>query len=247
MDLISVYSNIYFVQKTRKNLLIPDNIRRSGAWILWSIWKNRNAFFFEGKLALGPSFINGIYKEVDHWFFIKSLEEQEKTIDLEKKKRIIFGWKPPPISWFKCDIGIAWDKVRNQSGASWLLRNREGKVLLHGRRSFAGIFCKLDAFMESWLWAIECLKTLHFNQIIFASEDHDMINTINKPSAWPSLRFYSYQILPKLNEFADWKAQYHSHHHIKGAKLIAVSIIKEDFYQSYIAKGHPCWLNHLFS
>lgn len=90
-DHSSVYSNIYFVLKTRKNLLIPDNIRRSGAWILWSIWKNRNAFFFEGKLALGPSFINGIYKEVDHWFFIKSMEEQEKTIDLEKEKRIIFG------------------------------------------------------------------------------------------------------------------------------------------------------------
>lgn len=90
-DHSSVYSNIYFVLKTRKNLLIPDNIRRSGAWILWSIWKNRNAFLFEGKLALGPSFINGIYKEVDHWFFIKSMEEQEKTIDLEKEKRIIFG------------------------------------------------------------------------------------------------------------------------------------------------------------
>ncbi|KAF2573533.1 hypothetical protein F2Q70_00003833 [Brassica cretica] len=67
------------------------------------------------------------------------MEKQEQAIDLEKKKRIIFGWKPPPSSWFKCDIGFDWDKNMNESGASWILRNADGKVLLHGRRSFSNI------------------------------------------------------------------------------------------------------------
>lgn len=80
---------------------------------------------------------------------------------------ILFGWKPPPISWLKCDIASSWVK-RNQSGAAW--RNRGGKVLLHGRNSFVGIYSKLDASFESWVWEIDYLKTLHFNAICFASE-----------------------------------------------------------------------------
>lgn len=116
--------NIFYVLNTRKNQLIREKIRRSGAWILWALWKNRNTFFFEGKLALGPSLIRTIYEEIDHWFLINSIEKQEQAIDLEKKKRIIFGWKPPPISWLKCDIGFVWDKIRKQSGGSWILRNR---------------------------------------------------------------------------------------------------------------------------
>lgn len=69
-----VYSNIFYVLKTRKNQLIPEKIWRSGSCILWSIWKNRNSFIFEGNLALGQSFIRAIYDEVDHWFLIKSKE-----------------------------------------------------------------------------------------------------------------------------------------------------------------------------
>ena len=144
-----------------------------------------------------------------------------------------------------------------QSGISWILRNREGKVILHGRRSFTNIQSKQDASLESWKWAIECLfflsqrdieclKTIHFNSIIFASEDLDLIEAISKPHAWPSLKFYSSKILPLLNDFPDWKAHFNSRHNIKGAMLIAESVIKEDLLQSYIARGHPCWLSNLF-
>lgn len=35
---------------------------------------------------------------------------------------------------------------------------------------------------KSWIWAIESLKTLHYNSIIFASDDHDMIGAISKPA-----------------------------------------------------------------
>ncbi|KAF3500328.1 hypothetical protein F2Q69_00042655 [Brassica cretica] len=141
--------------------------------------------------------------------------------DRYRKKRIIFGWKPPPISWLKCDIASDWNNGNHQSGASWILRNSEGKVLMNGRRSFVGISSKLEASFESWSWALESMKNLHFNAIIFASDDHDMISAINKPSAWPSLKFYSTKLLVWLHDIVDWKVQFHSHKDIMGAKLIA--------------------------
>ncbi|XP_013654011.2 uncharacterized protein LOC106358754 [Brassica napus] len=209
-DPSSVYSNIFYVLKTRRNNLIPEKIRRSGPWIIWSIWKNRNSFLFEGNLSLGPSFIKEIFEEVDHWFMVKNMEFQEKSIDLARKKKILFGWKPPPIGWLKCDIASSWDKINNQSGAAWILRNREGKVLLHGRNSFVGIHSKTDASFESWKWAMDCLKTLHFNAIVFASEDNALIAAISKPSASPSLKFYSSKTIALLHQFVDWNVQFHT-------------------------------------
>ena len=60
------------------------------------------------------------------------------------------------------DIGSAWDKDRNQSGAAWVLSNADGKVLLHGRRSFTNINSRTEASFESWSWAIESMKSFHF-------------------------------------------------------------------------------------
>ncbi|KAL0804916.1 hypothetical protein Bca101_097407 [Brassica carinata] len=161
-------------------------------------------------------------------------------------KKIMFGWKPPPSGWIKCDIGSAWSSSKNESGASWVLRDSDGNVLLHGRRSFSAIYSRMDASMESWLWAIDSLKNLHFGSIIFASDDKDLVAAVTKPSAWPSLKFYSQNICIQLHNFLFWRVQSLKRSDIRGASLIADSVIKEDRYQSYIAAGYPGWLRHLF-
>lgn len=211
-----------------------------GPWIIWSIWKNRNSHLFEGRTSRAPDLISQTYEEADHWFFIKTMEKEEKSIDLVRKKRIIFGWKPPPKDWVKCDIGFAWNKTTNESGASWILRNSDGKTLLHGRRSFVNIHNMLDASLESWLWAMESFRSLHFNSIIFTSEDKDLIAAISKPHAWSSLKFYSQTISLHLHHFLDWQVQFAPRSVFKGAFLIADSVIQGDRFQSYIAAGYPC-------
>lgn len=118
---------------------------------------------------------------------------------------------------------------------------------MHGRNLFINVKNKKEASFESWSWAFVCLSTLHFNAIIFAGEDHDLIGAISKPSAWPSLKFYSCNALSMLNDFQDWKVQLQSHHQFKGAKLIADSVLSGDRFQSYISVGFPSWLAHLFS
>ena len=100
--------------------------------------------------------------------------------------------------------------------------------------------------MESWLWAIDSLKNLHFDSIIFASDDKDLVAAVTKPSAWPSLKFFSQKICIQLHNFLFWRVQSLKRSDIRGASLIADSVIKEDRYQSYIAAGYPGWLRHLF-
>ncbi|XP_048591502.1 uncharacterized protein LOC125576153 [Brassica napus] len=246
-DPSSIYSNIFYVLKMGNNQNWPVHIRRSGPWILWQIWKNRNSFLFKGSLIVGSKFATSLLQEADHWFLIKEMEKQEQAIDLEKKKRIIFGWKPPPSSWFKCDIGFDWDKNRKESGAAWILRNAEGKVLLHGRRSFSNIRSKSESSFQSWLWALESMKSLHFDHVIFSAEDRDIVNAISKPATWPSLKAFSFKLIEMLHEFLFWQVESQSRQALKPVFLIANSVIKEDLFQSYIASGFPGWLKKFFS
>ncbi|KAF3512670.1 hypothetical protein F2Q69_00007445 [Brassica cretica] len=174
------------------------------------------------------------------------MEKQECQIDLERKKRIIFGWKPPPISWLKCEIGSAWDKDRNQSGASWILSNADGKVMLHGRRSFSSINSRLEASFENWSWAIESMKSLHYNSVIFSGEDHDLIKAIVKPSAWPALKFYTSKLMPMFQSFLKWRVSWAARKDLREATQIANSVVSKDLFQSYIAIGFPAWLRHLY-
>ena len=79
---------------------------------------------------------------------------------------------------------------------------------MHGRRSFVGISSKFETSFESWSWAFESMKNFHFNAIIFASDDYDLIGAISKPSSWPSLKFYSSHLLAWLQDIVDWKVSF---------------------------------------
>lgn len=220
-DPFSIYSNIYYVLQVGKNQSCPYNIRRSGPWIMWSIWKNRNCLLFNGSLSVGSTITRSIFVEIDHWFLVKDLEDQERATDLERKKRIIFGWKPPHVTWLKCDIGYVWDKNRFECEASWILRNSDGKVLLRGRRSFNNILSKTEYSFESWSWAIKNMKSLHFDNIIFSSEDHTLVGALSKPAVWPALKFYYLKLSSLLNNCLSWRVESQSRQALNVAFRIA--------------------------
>lgn len=215
-----IYSNIFYVLKMGNNQRCPSNIRRSGSWILWSIWKNRHSLLFNGSLSVGQIFAKSIFEEVDHWFLVKEMENHDRAFDLERKKRIIFGWKPPHVSWLKCDIGSSWNKSNFEGGAS-----------------FSNIRSKLESTFESWKWTIESMKSLRMNSVIFSSEDHNLVGTITKPTSWPSLKFYSIKLSSMLHELLSWRVKSQSRKVRRPAFLLADSVVKKNFFQSYISTG----------
>ena len=116
-------------ERWRKNQRIPINIRMSGPWIMWSIWKNRKSFFFEG-FSLSPTFTRSIYEEVDHWFLIKDVENRN-LIWKEKRGSSLAG---NLLLLLGFSVTLALPEINSvmNGRASWILSNHEGKVLLHG-------------------------------------------------------------------------------------------------------------------
>lgn len=245
-DSESIFQNIYYLILVSKNPSVSLEIRRAFPWILWQIWKNRNLFCIEGKRFCATATIDKIRDNVNQWFHAQSLDERDVVSARMNLIPVKKQWSPPPHDWLKCNLGSSWDKVSKTGGTAWVLRNEKGEVLLHSRRSFASVFCKLDASLQCWNWAIESMKSLNYNKVIFASEDKDLIGAVLRPLAWPSFKFHSRIIGAALEYLLEWKLSMEDRSSNLGAHLIARSVTREDRRQSYVATGFPSWLGNVF-
>lgn len=96
--------------------------------------------------------------------------------------------------------------------------------------------------MESWQWVFESMKSLRVSRVISVAKATDFIGAITRPSAWPSYKWFSSNILALLNSISSWRLVFENRKKNLGAFLIVQSVTIEDRLQSYVATGYPSWL-----
>ncbi|XP_010418618.1 PREDICTED: uncharacterized protein LOC104704191 [Camelina sativa] len=241
-DSESVFQNIYYLLLVSKNSKYPVEVRTAFPWVVWQLWKNRNLFSFEGRSFCASRTVAKIRDNASQWFHAQSLTVADAIVERSKADLGKKGWYPPVQGWKKCNLGSSWDKETSTGGAAWVLRNEKGETLMHSRRSFASVFSKMDASLLCWLWAIESMKSLNFDKIVFASEDSALMGAVQRPPAWPSFKFQSRSIGNALGSFLQWKLWLEERSSNLVAHLIAKSVTREDRRQSYRAlqDGNSC-------
>ena len=70
-----------------------------------------------------------------------------------------------------------------------------GTVLLHSRRSYSRIASVFEAKIKSWEWALESMKSLKFENVLFGASTHELIQALHKPAVWPSLLNHIFPLL----------------------------------------------------
>lgn len=238
----SLYYNMFFILQLAKNDHIQAEKRRAIPWILWRLWKNRNNLVFEGLVFQVLDMIQKIQEDADEWFLAQQVEQEFQAIDRMQCSSAKSIWRPPEKPWLKCNLAFSWDRVGKVSGAAWVLRNFNGSVLLHSRRSFSSVLSKDDAALDCWLWAIEGMFSLKIRNVCFAVEPIDLLQAVQRPAAWPSFKHQSEVILKALELIPCWKFVAEDRKSNRGAFLIANSVTNEDRRQSYVASGYPFWL-----
>lgn len=68
-----------------------------------------------------------------------------------------------------------------------MVRDSYGNVLLHSRRAYSQIASVFEAKIKSWEWALESMKSLKFDKVIFAASTMELIQDLHQPLLWPSL------------------------------------------------------------
>lgn len=242
----SVYANFHHLLLQCRGHRVPEHIKRRFPWVIWFILRNRNFLFFENQRFNALETLDKILSEVDLWFLSQEIDKDcEKSFTVAGVKEVR-RWRPPPDPWLKCNVGCVWHRDQEMGGMAWVLRDKNGTVLLHSRRSFADIGSKLECNFRGIQWAIESMRIHGVKRVIFAFEDAQLVGAVSRPKAWPSFRFYASVLLLSLENFLEWRFELEPHYANRGAFLIARSAVYDDRRHSYVATGHPVWLDYIF-
>lgn len=245
-DEVSHYSNFHFLFSLGSNKMCSHQVVKAMPWLVWFLWKNRNSLLFDGKQANMLDLVAKTFEEAEMWSLAQindRREEEEQRVDmLEQAKR----WSPPPRGWLKCNIGVDWMRSTQKGGGAWVIRDHNGKVLIHSRRAFPQIKNLHEAKLEALLWSIESICAHHFNRVIFAIDDGDLTGMILRPKAWPNFKGECSTILNRLGNIDWWRLVKEERANNRGAFLIAQSVTKGGRLRSYVATGSPSWLRLTF-
>ncbi|XP_010495688.1 PREDICTED: uncharacterized protein LOC104772818 [Camelina sativa] len=250
----SVFSNFQFLLENVRNPLWPDELRKSFPWTLWRIWKNRNLVSFEGNGFSPLESAQKIREDWLEWIETQKVEEEaegekdkadsgedcRQSVGLDQNRKV---WRRPAPNWLKCNVGFSWSNRNKLAGCAWILRNHEGMVLLHSRRALSRCKDKQEAQLQ---WAIDSMSSHRVNKVVFALQEEYLVNAITKPATSPSFRYQSMEVASSLRSILEWKLFLENSSSNRGALLVAQSVTTDCRLQSYVASGHPFWLNGLF-
>lgn len=90
------------------------------------------------------------------------------------------------------------------------------------------------------------MKSLKKKKVIFVSAFGDLVQAVHKPVMWPALQFEVSEIGRELEEYEASELRLGSFEELRCASFIAQSVRRLGFHQSYVALGHPRWLDHMY-
>ncbi|KAF3502360.1 hypothetical protein F2Q69_00040656 [Brassica cretica] len=154
----------------------------------------------------------------------------------------VLKWSPPPIGYFKCNIGIAWERPNAYSGAAWILRDHNGKTIMHSRRSFSGVQSQMEAELLGFKFAVESMISTHQCGVILESHYQLVREAMLFPQRYVLVHGLVDSIHMMLTDLDGWQCVHVMEERNKPASEIAQSVINENRLSSYIARGGPRWL-----
>ncbi|XP_009139680.2 uncharacterized protein LOC103863679 [Brassica rapa] len=240
----SVLLNLQYLLQCSTKQSIPQHLRLLFPWVLWHIWKGRNELIFANTRLGAATVMDKARNDYNAWAEVNILNSSQESDDMAAGNAIM-KWEKPSLSFVKCNIDTSWVSATENTGASWLLRNSSGEPLLHSRRSFSAISTKLEAELLSFSWAIDCLSDLRFGKVVFESSSYLAGEAILRPEMFLGFQDLLAHIRDKLSGFRLWNISYAQLQGNRCAHEIALSVTRDQQYQSYIARGGPFWLRSL--
>lgn len=211
-------------------------------WILWQLWKNRNARLFTNNYMEPMNLVQKALDAAMEWHLANEIKYKVSQTALSYSTI----WSPPDKNDFKCNIGFSWSKKFSIYGASWIVRDSKGTVLLYSRRAYSQIASVFEAKLKSWEWALESMQSLHMERITFGASTKEIINAMHKPSLWSVIVSHISHLLAITTNKPNWYLLFEPPLCNLGASLVAESVTKDFRLTSYVARDYPCWLKGFF-
>ncbi|KAG5400492.1 hypothetical protein IGI04_015099, partial [Brassica rapa subsp. trilocularis] len=202
-----IYTTKSAYKMLSKQSLAQGNIK-SFPWILWNLWKGRNALVFEKSRLSASSCVSKALEEAEIWNKV-NLKDDTTHMSRDNAPVLQNLWVKPPPGFIKCNVGMAWNNAGPLNGASWVTRDNSGRPIHHSRRAFSQSSCKRESDLKALLWAVEAMDSLKQKKVIFEASSVELLPLSQK-------------ILTLLHHFEEW-----SIFHVSGPKNRVATAIAE--------------------
>ena len=85
-----------------------------------------------------------------------------------------------------CVIDGAWKENDKFSGQGWFCRNVGSEEKMMGAMNLRKSLSALHAECEALIWAMKCMKTLDYSDVVFATDCSQLVKMAPSPDEWPA-------------------------------------------------------------
>lgn len=189
----SVFLNLYHLIKCSKITAIGACSRQSFPWILWHLWKARNAFCYENQAPVSSVIFQRASEDAAIWLNLHKVLPKVNSAE-GTATNISPKWQKPSSSFLKCNVAASWDASTKTGGGAWVVRDKNGTVLVHSRKAFFPIGSLSQANLAALQWAASAMKDLKYQKVIIESSSQEVEKAMNHPL----LSAGDYQLVPTL-------------------------------------------------
>ncbi|CAL9247412.1 unnamed protein product [Arabidopsis halleri] len=186
--------------------------------------------------------VKKVWDDVQDWSVVHS-KVRTGSVNFSSQVPI---WLPPLQNELKCNIGFSWSRRLSLSGASWVVRDSLGNVLLHSRRSYSRVTSVFDAKIKSWEWALESMASLQLENVLFGASTMDIIKALHNPNQWPAIVSHISPLIVLSGNKPHWFIIFEPTKSNSGAMMIAASVTTDLRLSSYVSRWSPIWLYGFF-
>ena len=219
----------------------PQNIVRAIPWVMWLIWKNRNAILYAETQDSMVILLRDMMQEVDQWFLLNNIPSR----DTEEGQSILntARWSPPEHGIIKCNVHANWRDAHLHSGIAWIARDQNGNVMYHARDALVHAPNRMVAELRCIIWTMTSLVDIGVTNVIITSDYNEVLEAIKAPLQWPRLRGLLQQVIKLKEKFTMVVLEEEKIVTNGIAREIARSVLRDGRFQSYLAMGGPSWLH----
>ncbi|CAA7035556.1 unnamed protein product [Microthlaspi erraticum] len=173
----SLEENFAFVLDLMEDHSLLAPTRQAIPWILWNIWKHRNAILLAGHQESPYTIAQRAKEEATIWFQVNTEIPVQTTTNCSLSASDNC-WYPPLNGQVKCNLFANWRNRNLLSGGAWILRDHYGQVIFHARDAFTCSPNRLVAEFRCIIWAMTSLSDLHLPEVTIASDLADAVEAI---------------------------------------------------------------------
>ncbi|CAA7053039.1 unnamed protein product [Microthlaspi erraticum] len=177
-----IFTNLDFLLWRVKENQVPDKTIDQFPWIVWQLWKARNAKVFENADITPEHTFQLAHAETEAWFAAQILEEviDEDTITLSTVVQ-----EEPPINFPGCQVDASWGIYSYFIGMGLVLDHESGDNV-YGASARSQVLSPLHAEFAALIWAMKVALQLGYTSLSFETDCLQLV-TIIEEEDWPSL------------------------------------------------------------